>query len=80
MFAKPPDWHANANCLGCDPELFFPGQGESTREAKEVCAGCVVQDECLADHLYEKYGIWGGKSERERRGLRRQPSLVRRAV
>jgi WhiB family redox-sensing transcriptional regulator len=72
MHQEAPKWHESANCLGCDPELFFPMRGESTKEAKEVCAGCVVRSECIAEHLYEKHGIWGGLSERERRVLRRQ--------
>jgi hypothetical protein len=40
-------WQDAANCLGVDPDLFFPERGASTREAKEVCKGCVVRGECL---------------------------------
>ena len=40
-------WQASANCLGVDPDLFFPERGASTREAKEVCRGCVVREDCL---------------------------------
>ena len=71
-----------ANCLGVDPDLFFPERGASTREAKEVCRGCVVREDCLEYALAngEKFGIWGGLSERERRRLRRQRALARRAV
>ncbi len=67
-------WQDQANCLGVDPDLFFPERGASTREAKEVCKGCVVRGECLEYALAngEKFGIWGGLSERERRRLRRQ--------
>ena len=36
-------WQEYANCLGVDPDLFFPERGASTREAKEVCRGCVVR-------------------------------------
>lgn len=62
------------NCRGVDPDLFFPERGASTREAKEVCRGCVVRQACLdyALEAGEKHGIWGGMSERERRRLRRQ--------
>ena len=69
-----PDWHADANCRGMDPELFFPGQGESTKEAKAVCRACDVQVECLLAALNntEKHGIWGGLSERERRSIRKR--------
>ena len=66
-------WQDEANCLGVDPDLFFPERGASTRGAKEVCRGCVVRMECLEYALDngEKFGIWGGLSERERRRLRR---------
>ncbi len=69
-----PAWQRAANCLGVDPDLFFPERGGSTREAKEVCRGCVVRQECLQYALdnSEKFGIWGGLSERERRRLRRR--------
>ena len=73
-------WQSKANCLGVDPELFFPERGASTREAKEVCRGCVVQSECLEYAIAhgEKFGIWGGLSERERRKVRRSRSIARR--
>jgi WhiB family redox-sensing transcriptional regulator len=75
-------WHDQANCLGVDPDLFFPERGASTREAKEVCRGCVVREECLEYALSngEKFGIWGGMSERERRRLRRARALARRGL
>jgi len=68
------EWQNRANCMGVDPDLFFPERGASTREAKAVCHGCVVQNECLGYALdnAEKFGIWGGLSERERRRLRRE--------
>jgi WhiB family redox-sensing transcriptional regulator len=73
-------WQDEANCLGVDPDLFFPERGASTREAKEVCRGCVVREDCLEFALAngEKFGIWGGMSERERRRIRRQRALARR--
>jgi WhiB family redox-sensing transcriptional regulator len=73
-------WQDEANCLGVDPDLFFPERGASTREAKEVCRGCVVRDACLEFALAngEKFGIWGGMSERERRRIRRQRATARR--
>jgi WhiB family redox-sensing transcriptional regulator len=74
-------WQDQANCMGVDPDLFFPERGASTREAKEVCRGCVVREDCLEYALTngEKFGIWGGMSERERRRIRRQRALARRA-
>jgi WhiB family transcriptional regulator, redox-sensing transcriptional regulator len=72
--SKPEPWRSYAACTGVDPDLFFPERGASTREAKEVCRGCVVREDCLEYALTnrEKFGIWGGLSERERRRLRRQ--------
>ena len=74
-------WHQAARCRGVDPDLFFPERGASTREAKEVCRGCVVREACLEYALAngEKFGIWGGMSERERRRIRRARALARRA-
>jgi WhiB family redox-sensing transcriptional regulator len=68
------DWQDRALCAQTDPEAFFPEKGGSTREAKKVCRSCEVRDECLEyalDHD-ERFGIWGGLSERERRRLKRQ--------
>lgn len=74
-------WQNLANCLGVDPDLFFPERGASTREAKEVCKGCSVRAECLEYALSngERFGIWGGLSERERRRLRRQRVMFMRS-
>ena len=74
-------WQSRANCMGVDPDLFFPERGASTREAKDVCRGCVAREDCLEYALEngEKFGIWGGMSERERRRLRRARAIERRA-
>lgn len=73
---EPPEWRRHGACRGADPDIFFPDRGESTREAKEICAGCPVRGECIDFALDggEKFGIWGGKSERERRRMRRPRS------
>jgi WhiB family redox-sensing transcriptional regulator len=67
-------WQDRALCAQTDPEAFFPEKGGSTREAKRVCRSCEVRAECLEYALEhdERFGIWGGLSERERRRLRRQ--------
>ena len=66
-------WQTDALCAQTDPEAFFPEKGGSTRDAKRVCEACPVQSACLdyAMSKDEKFGIWGGLSERERRRLRR---------
>ena len=67
-------WQERALCAQTDPEAFFPEKGGSTREAKRVCATCEVREECLEYALAndERFGIWGGLSERERRKLKRR--------
>lgn len=66
-------WQERALCAQTDPEAFFPEKGGSTREAKRVCASCEVRSECLEYALEkdERFGIWGGLSERERRKMKR---------
>lgn len=67
-------WQDQALCAQTDPEAFFPEKGGSTREAKRVCASCDVRSDCLEYALAndERFGIWGGMSERERRRLKKQ--------
>ena len=64
-------WVDEALCAQTDPEAFFPEKGGSTRIAKATCARCFVQAECLdwALTTNERFGIWGGLSERERRAI-----------
>ncbi len=68
----PYTWQDDALCNQTDPEIFFPEKGGSTREAKQICTMCSVRDECLTAALEndERFGIWGGLSDRERRRLR----------
>jgi WhiB family redox-sensing transcriptional regulator len=67
-------WQADALCAQTDPEAFFPEKGGSTRDAKKICASCEVRAQCLEYALKndERFGIWGGLSERERRKLRKR--------
>jgi len=71
-------WQKNGNCRGMNPDFFFPERGASTKEAKAVCVGCPVKEQCLEYALRnsEKFGIWGGLSERERRRIRRTRRLA----
>lgn len=83
---KPPDWMSEGLCAQVDPEVWFPEKGGPTREAKRICNGrpangdspavdpCPVRQQCLQFSLVneERFGIWGGMSERERRPLLRR--------
>lgn len=74
LAAIAPTWVEHGACRGLDPLLFHPERGESTRDAKAVCATCEVRVECLTWALAtdQKHGIFGGTSERERRRIRRR--------
>jgi WhiB family redox-sensing transcriptional regulator len=74
---------AGGACRRADPELFFPAGhdivGEMRAEkAKLVCAGCPVKGDCLAYALAtrQKYGVWGGTTEEDRRTMTRRNNLA----
>jgi WhiB family transcriptional regulator, redox-sensing transcriptional regulator len=71
--ADPAPWMDRGLCKETDPEAFFPEKGESNRNAKSVCFGCEVRAECLEYALAndERWGVWGGLSEKQRRKLKR---------
>lgn len=66
------EWKAQGACAEHDPEVFFPERGADVDAAKRICAGCTVRRDCLVYALtppVERFGIWGGMSNRERRKL-----------
>jgi WhiB family redox-sensing transcriptional regulator len=71
---NPLAWQTDSLCAQTDPEAFFPEKGGSTRDAKKICSSCEVRNQCLEYALLndERFGIWGGLSERERRKLRKR--------
>src|SRR6186997_689474 len=69
------DWALRAACREEQPDELFV-RGAEQNKAKQVCAGCPVRTECLAEALDNQieWGVWGGMTERERRALlRRRP-------
>ena len=79
------DWRCQAACRDTDPDLFFPVGStglalEQIESAKVVCEACRCQADCLEFALAtnQDSGIWGGKSEEERRHLRRRWVAQRR--
>jgi WhiB family redox-sensing transcriptional regulator len=65
------EWMRDGLCAQTDPDAFFPERGRSTRPAKRVCQACPVREQCwdAAVAAGERHGVWGGRSERERRPL-----------
>jgi WhiB family transcriptional regulator, redox-sensing transcriptional regulator len=72
LFVKREEWMGKAACRGMSPDLFYPGKGESSTEAKETCSICPVTKECL-DYalLRDEYGVWAGTSIKDRKKLKR---------
>jgi WhiB family redox-sensing transcriptional regulator len=66
-------WQDQALCAQTGADFFFPGPGSSVREAKRICSLCEMRAACLEYALEndERFGIWGGLSEQERRALKR---------
>jgi WhiB family redox-sensing transcriptional regulator len=74
-------WADRASCGEVGGDEWFPEKGGSSRQAKKVCRGCEVRAECLQYALEhdERWGIWGGTSERQRRTMRRSPNRQQRS-
>ena len=76
------EWAASATCQKSRPDELFV-RGAEQNKAKQLCSGCPVRTECLAEALDNQieWGVWGGMTERERRALlRRRPTASWRAV
>src|SRR4051812_8280216 len=72
------DWAVKALCNQARPDELFV-RGAAQNRAKQLCAGCPVRTECLAEALDNEieWGVWGGMTERERRALlRRRPNVT----
>lgn len=79
MRALTDDWQSRAQCADLPNGTMYPvdAAGNTDYELeREVafrhCLGCPVADDCLAAGLYEKFGVWGGLTSRERARLRRR--------
>ena len=64
-------WLVFGACRDADPFLFFPSSREETDMALAICASCPVRPECLkyALEARERFGIWGGLTEKRRKKL-----------
>jgi WhiB family redox-sensing transcriptional regulator len=73
-------WWTRAACNDptVDPDVFYPEKGGKTEPAKRVCRRCPVTAECLDFALAtdQRFGVFGGLSERERRKLKRRQRVA----
>lgn len=72
VITRPEEWTERALCAQVDPEIFHVERGQSSKPAKKICSNCPVIEECLEYALRtdQRFGVFGGYSERERRKLR----------
>lgn len=82
------DWQEDAACRSYENIMFFGEEGEAELDrqirenrAKSVCQRCPVNEQCLefAMETNQKYGIWGGLTDKERASLKRRRARARRA-
>ncbi|MEN8239668.1 MAG: WhiB family transcriptional regulator [Actinomycetota bacterium] len=66
-------WAVFAACKDAKDVSFFPQSKTEERAAAAICAICPVREDCLEHALStnERFGVWGGTSERQRRALQR---------
>lgn len=69
------EWRAAAACADLDPDSMYPGRGDSPSACRALCAVCPARDACIEAGLTERFGVWGGLSERDRRKVRRQRGI-----
>ena len=74
MAIRDVEWRTLGACRGLDPGIFYPDEDDAALAAKEICERCGVRAACLEHALArrEKVGVWGGRTERERRRILRQ--------
>ena len=68
------NWKEHSACKDAPVEVFFVERGTTTvDDAREICFDCPVRVDCLDYALRhgEKFGVWGGLTEGERRPFRK---------
>ena len=66
-------------CAQVGGDLWFPdrgGDGTGVSVAKQICNQCIHRLECAEWGIkYERHGIWGGLSEKQRKQIRRKQRI-----
>lgn len=72
------DWKQDAVCAQVSGDFWFPDKGQNGGDAKKLCETCPVAEICLKYALEhgERFGIWGGKTERQRRKIEQRMGLT----
>lgn len=75
---KAEPWQQDALCAQVGGDAWYPEKGESTLAARIICLDCPIRTTCLREALDrdERFGVWGGYSERQRRRLKRGEAVA----
>lgn len=70
-------WQELANCLGVDPDLYFPEKWDAEQSyaiTRPICAACEVRDECREYAIENRMdsGMWGGMTANDLRKERKR--------
>jgi WhiB family redox-sensing transcriptional regulator len=71
IFLPGESWRKKAKCATVPRTSFFPVGRSSSKEALAACAQCEVVEQCLKYALENNitHGIWGGKTESQRKRM-----------
>lgn len=73
-------WRDRAACFGMDINIFFPERGDmaTLQLALDTCAACPVIDDCRAELIGEREGVFGGLSANARYAYRSEVGYKQR--
>jgi hypothetical protein len=73
-----------ANCLGVDPELFFPNGAinpQTEKTLRRICVNCSVWRECYDYAMaYRVDGFWAGTTYQNREALRKELGITAKRI
>jgi WhiB family redox-sensing transcriptional regulator len=80
---REPRFYENPACASVGGDFWFPEKSDGSMNsvemlmAKSICKSCLHRTECAEWGIYrERFGIWGGLTEFERRSIRRQQDIT----
>jgi WhiB family redox-sensing transcriptional regulator len=82
---REPRFYENPSCAQVGGDLFFPDKDDNAigsteiAMAKRICLSCPHQIECADWGIRnERFGIWGGLTESNRRPIRKSLNIILR--
>jgi WhiB family redox-sensing transcriptional regulator len=80
---REPRFYESPACASIGGDFWFPEKSDGTSNsvemlmAKSICKSCPHRIECAEWGVNkERFGIWGGTTESERRAIRQQKNII----